>query len=538
MTDASPHQAGTTNRTGEHVDKAPSVELRNIPIDQLHPHPDNPRLQLREDVIERLAAEMTAVGFGPQHAIHGRPIDGGVQIISGHHRIEAARRAGLAEIPAWVEEMGDDEAFMQLVLSNTQGELSPLEIGMHALTAVQLTQGKSGGGLSAYAGKVGYGDDSVRQWRKAAEVYVSLPETFREARPEVRKKHQHLYEIGKAPSASWPLLADSLIQCEWSAADTAHYVKSVREFDIPEQWSWWLPLPKVVERFLATREFAPATVARLVSAAGQVAEWIDANVVDKERARVDLHDWLAAQGEAGWQPRAVAGYLQRLIASQFVVEGWHHGDWRDHIGKLDDGTVTLLLTDPPYGMNYQSDYRLDRRVERKHDRIASDDTDAPGEVLAMLEAFWDKLADNAHVLLFCGWAGEPEMREVVTKAGYTLRGSLVWDKQATGMGDPTTTFAPAHERILHAVKGSPPLYQRAADLLRHSRCDSSRHPTEKPVSLLGELIEATTVDGQVVADPYGGVASTPAAAKATGRRWFGCELDEAYWRAGEERLLP
>lgn len=105
------------------------------------------------------------------------------------------------------------------------------------------------------------------------------------------------------------------------------------------------------------------------------------------------------------------------------------------------------------------------------------------------------------------------------------------------MGDPTTTFAPAHERILHAVKGSPPLYHRAADLLSHRRCDSTRHPTEKPETLLTELIEATTVEGQIVADPFGGVASTPAAAKAAGRRWFGCELSEQYWATGEERLL-
>ena len=57
------------------------------------------------------------------------------QIISGHNRTTAARRAGLQQIPAWVREMDDDTAFMQLVLSNAQGELSPLERGMHALAA-------------------------------------------------------------------------------------------------------------------------------------------------------------------------------------------------------------------------------------------------------------------------------------------------------------------------------------------------------------------------------------------------------------------
>lgn len=502
-----------------------TAEIQSVPLDRLYPHPDNPRLQLREDVVEQLAAEIGRTGFRPEHAVLTRPLGDGWQLVSGHHRAEAARRAGLTEVPAWVRDMDDREAFMQLVLSNTQGELSPLEIGTHALMWA--------GEQKDYAARTGFDKSTISIYRTAAEVAQ-----FAHANSlDLMERARHLYEIGKAPRNVWATLVESLIAREWSVVDTAHYVKSVREFDIPERWTWWMPLPTVVERFLATREFAPATVARLISAANQVAEWIDSNATDKDRAHDDFRTWLGEQGESAWQPRSVAGYLQRLIASQFVVEGWHKGDWREHLDKLDTGSVTLLLTDPPYGMNYQSDYRLDRRVERKHERIASDDVDAPGEVLAMLEAFWDKLADNAHVLLFCGWAGEPEMRDAITKAGYTLRGSLVWDKQATGMGDPTTTFAPAHERILHAVKGSPPLYQRAADLLRHGRCDSSRHPTEKPVGLLRELIEATTVEGQVVADPYGGVASTPAAAKASGRRWFGAELDETYWQAGEERLL-
>jgi hypothetical protein len=47
------------------------------------------------------------------------------------------RRAGLTEISAWVREMDDESAFMQLVVSNTQSELSPLERGVHALEATE-----------------------------------------------------------------------------------------------------------------------------------------------------------------------------------------------------------------------------------------------------------------------------------------------------------------------------------------------------------------------------------------------------------------
>lgn len=514
------------------------TDLLDLPLADIDAHPDNPRLQLREDVVEGLVAEIGRTSFGREHAVLVRPHEGRYQLVSGHHRAEAARRLGLTTVPAWSRSMDDDEAFMALVLSNTQGELSPLEIGMHALRAVPLAAGGRGqrGGLSEYADRLGRDKSYVSLLRAAADVLQTVDLSQRFALVDRAK---HLYEISKAPRAAWPVLIEHALAHEWTVADANHHVQRVRQFEIPDEWHWWLDPTAVTKRYLDTKEFAPKTVERLIAAATQVHEWIDGNATDVKTARESFRTWLGELGESGWQPRLIAGYLQRLIAAQFVVEGWHQGDWRLHLDKLDAGTVTLLLTDPPYGMGYQSDYRLDRRKELKHETIAADATPetALDELLDALQAFWPKLADNAHVLVFCGWSGEPAMREVVEKAGYTLRGSLVWDKQATGMGDPETTFAPAHERILHAVKGSPPLYHRAADLLSHRRCDSTRHPTEKPETLLTELIEATTVEGQIVADPFGGVASTPAAAKASGRRWFGCELSEQYWAAGEERLL-
>jgi site-specific DNA-methyltransferase (adenine-specific) len=124
----------------------------------------------------------------------------------------------------------------------------------------------------------------------------------------------------------------------------------------------------------------------------------------------------------------------------------------------------------------------------------------------------------------------------VEAAGYKVRGSLIWVKNNTGMGDPNTTFAPKHERIIHAVKGSPVLFTRTADVLLADRCNSDRHPTEKPVSLLKQLIEVTTTKDEIVVDPFAGVASTLVAAKELGRAFFGCEINDGYFSAGSNRL--
>jgi len=108
-----------------------------IAIDQLNPHPSHPRLVLSEKTIGAIEVQLRLHGFDPAHAIIVRPFNGAYQIVSGHIRTIAARRAGLTHIPAWVEEMTDDEAFMKLVLLNTQAEYSPEEHRRHALTLSQ-----------------------------------------------------------------------------------------------------------------------------------------------------------------------------------------------------------------------------------------------------------------------------------------------------------------------------------------------------------------------------------------------------------------
>lgn len=384
-----------------------------LPLDQLSPHPDNPRLQLREDVVARLAAEIERNGYGSEHAVLVRPHGAGWQLVSGHHRAEAARRAGLTEIPAWVRQMDDDEAFMQLVLGNTQGELAALEFGLHALGAKRWHSASLS--MKSYAERVGLSPQYLSEMRKAAEVATVMIEntTLERSVFDLVEKAKHLYEISKAPRPLWPMLVGLMLDRGWTVADTQHYVSTVREFDIPERWSWWLPLSAVVERFLLTREFSPATVTKMVKAADQVVEWIDANAHEPDGAHGEFRAWLIDKGPDAWAPREIAGYLARLIASQFVVEGWHQGDWREHVGKLDDGTVALLLTDPPYGMGYQSDYRLDRRKERKHKTIAADASDADAafmrdsQVPIALSAFETRLENAA-------WRSRPSWAVIAT----------------------------------------------------------------------------------------------------------------------------
>jgi DNA modification methylase len=124
---------------------------------------------------------------------------------------------------------------------------------------------------------------------------------------------------------------------------------------------------------------------------------------------------------------------------------------------------------------------------------------------------------------------------VLVGAGFRVRSHAVWVKNNHGQGD-LGTLAPKHELILHATLGDAALYHRDPDVFVFDKVNTERHPTEKPQGLLERLIEISTVRGDLIADPFGGVASTAAAARATGRAYWSCELDEKYWKVGETRL--
>jgi DNA modification methylase/ParB-like chromosome segregation protein Spo0J len=515
-----------------------------IPVAQLRPHPKNPRVALRDDVVDAIAADLEERGhMESRHAITVRAVEDGYEIISGHHRHAAAVKAGLKGLPCWEVEMDDDEAYMALATSNNQGELAPLEIGLHALERVgKATAGRGKkGGLAAYARKLGKGAPYLSQLVAAAEVAKSFTQVN-----DLLDKAKHLYAIHAADASLWPIIVPHMLK-GWSVADTEHWVGKANEFSEPEGCSTWLPLARVVDHFLTTKEFSAQTVRKLADERNVIMDVIHENREAIEESGQmaagwmdEVERWLVENmGGKSWDVRELVAY--RLEIEQRVRKSgpnqWLHGNWRDHVGSIKDGSIAVLLTDPPYGMGYQSDYRLDRSKPKKHDRIENDGSgEGPAELAECVAAFVPKLAADAHVFVFTNWRNEDAMRTAISEAGLTVRGSLVWVKNNTGMGDPKTTFAPKHERIIHAVKGSPILFEREADVLEYDRVNTDRHPTEKPVDLLSRLIEITSVKGQRVADPFGGVGSTCEAAESSGRHYWGCEINEDYWRHGCERL--
>lgn len=188
--------------------------------------------------------------------------------------------------------------------------------------------------------------------------------------------------------------------------------------------------------------------------------------------------------------------------------------------------VDAVITDPPYGINY---------VSQTGARIKNDK--APF-IWFLYDAF-RVLKSEGCLVCFTRWDVEQVFIDAMKLAGFQVKSEVIWDKVYHGMGDTKAAFAPSHENVIFAVKGKFDFPgRRPKDLVTCLKINSAHmiHPTEKPVPLLASLITSVTKPGDFILDPFAGSGSTLVAAKKSGRRFVGIELDDEYFEKAQRRV--
>ena len=192
-------------------------------------------------------------------------------------------------------------------------------------------------------------------------------------------------------------------------------------------------------------------------------------------------------------------------------------------------TVDLIVTDPPYGMNFQSNHRKEKYGLLKNDNN-----------LEFLGEYFKKcnkiMKDNTHIYCFCSWHKVDKFKIEFEKY-FKLKNIIVWEKNNTSMGDLKGSYAPKHEFILFGHKGRRErVGKRLPDVLQVKRTGNTFHPTQKPVELLTIFAEQSTNEDDIVFDGFMGSGSTGVACMNTNRRFIGIELDEKYFNIAKQRI--
>ena len=192
----------------------------------------------------------------------------------------------------------------------------------------------------------------------------------------------------------------------------------------------------------------------------------------------------------------------------------YHGDCREILPDLPK--VDLVLTDPPYGIDYQSARRTDwnRKV-----KIVGDD-EFPLWI-------FDALKPLFAMFVWCRW----DILAQLPKP----KSFIVWDKCIHSMGDLKHEYGRQWEAIAFYPTKEHKFTKRPVDIIRCQRVspDKMLHPNEKPVGAITPLIIAN--EGDTVLDPFMGVGSTLLASKKLNRKCIGIEIEEKYCEIAAKR---
>lgn len=201
-----------------------------------------------------------------------------------------------------------------------------------------------------------------------------------------------------------------------------------------------------------------------------------------------------------------------------------------------DVEYDLLITDPPYGQRFESGF-----TEKWGPIVGDSDIDGVHERLAHA---LQGLRRWRHAYIF---GGQIDLSKLPRIGSVT---ELVWDKGMIGMGDLSLPWGPQHERITFGVhvpdranrekeRGALSARLRKGSVLRSLRPNSGavkHHPTEKPLDILRQMIESSSLFEEVVYDPFVGSGSTLIAAALEGRKAIGCEIEERYCETAAKRI--
>lgn len=229
------------------------------------------------------------------------------------------------------------------------------------------------------------------------------------------------------------------------------------------------------------------------------------------------------------------------------------GSCIDLLPTLPAGCADLVFADPPFGIGYKYDVYDDRTDRESYLRFADRWLCEAARVLAPRGSLFLAIGDE--------FAAEYKVR--LDALGLIMRNWIIW--HYTFGPHQKRKFGRDHTHILYYVrdperftfndldirieserqrsgdKRANPLGRVPGDVwgvprLPGNAHERTGHPCQMPEAVLERIINAASNPGDLVVDPFAGSGTTLAVAKRLGRKWYGCELSEAYATGVRARL--
>lgn len=212
-----------------------------------------------------------------------------------------------------------------------------------------------------------------------------------------------------------------------------------------------------------------------------------------------------------------------------------HGDSIELCKQFKPGRVDCIITDPPFGVDNQSNMAVTQSGKEYARKIANDESPeiAIATFKAVMDSLLPKAATDADMYVFTSYQVLSDWLvmtdDFMPDYGFRRKALLFWEKDGPGMGDTNCPWGMGGEFIMFFQKGArPKSAQRRGNILRYPqiRPKDLIHPHEKPLPLLEDFLKTSTVQGDFVVDPFGGSGSVARAARRVKRSAVTIEYDK------------
>lgn len=201
----------------------------------------------------------------------------------------------------------------------------------------------------------------------------------------------------------------------------------------------------------------------------------------------------------------------------------------EDVEKLMNGqNADMVFTDPPYGVEYQSNIRT---KTDKFELIKNDDSFL--DISPIIDKF-----SNGWVFVWTSWKVQNRWIDIFKNYGYPTN-IIIWYKPGGRIGDLKKTFSSDYEVALVWNRGAELTGKRIGSVWKINKDGASTyvHPTQKPVELSVEALDKTTNKNDIILDLFGGSGSTLLGAEKTGRISRLMELDPHYCDVIRDRYI-
>ena len=225
------------------------------------------------------------------------------------------------------------------------------------------------------------------------------------------------------------------------------------------------------------------------------------------------------------------------------------GNCLERLREIPDNSVDAIITDPPFNLVGKMGGSIHLFNQSKQDGNKNFDKDSMNYDTGFDQITWiatalKKLKKGGHIIIFNDWENMGDIAKELKRNKIKVKCLNHWQKTNPQPAEWKRRFVTGREYFIHGIKKGNYVFN--LDNIHHGdfimgltpnkEKEHGKHPNQKPIKLMEEIIKILTNKEEVILDPFMGSGSTGVACQNTNRNFIGFELDKEYFEIAKKRI--